>query len=149
MTTVFSTDEVSPKKFRPHGRIEFELIDPVAHIIHIRCFGPFNKEVMDAVEQVQTDMTLLHPQRKELIQFVDSALAVPEFIAAVANYLQKHKHNGVCPAAVALVIAPGVEGKTLMQDSYTAVYQRAQINMALFDDADSALDWLRTLPSVC
>ena len=146
MVDKYSTDDASPIKFRPHGRVEFEVIDESQHLIWVRCYGPFNSELMSAVEEVQNNLTLLHPKRKEIIQFLTSCLGLPEFINAARDYAIKHKEMGIAPFAVALVIGDDVEGKALMLDDYRSIWEGANITLGVFDDVESAKHWLYQLP---
>lgn len=145
MTFKISTDEASPQKYPPHGKIEYEVLEGRGELLHIKCFGPFNKEVLTAVQEVQNTPELLNPNRKEIIEFVGTCMGGEEFIASVSGYVAKLKEESLAPKAVALVIAKGLEGGRFMKKHYQAVYLQAGIEVNVVETFDEAQAWLGTL----
>ncbi len=137
-----STDEVRPGKFRPHGRIDFQV---EGHILLAHAIGPFNTELIEAVTQV--DHALLRPLIKsghwgELIVFQQSAMGSQHTLSLFTQHLQRFVANGYNGTAVALIMGAEVDGRHVMAPLIAGAYTQAGIRNAVFDNVQEGRDWL-------
>ncbi|MET0519696.1 MAG: hypothetical protein ABW005_12805 [Burkholderiaceae bacterium] len=129
--------------FRPHGRIEFWAEGPV---IRVLAEGPFNREAVQAVGLAMRDLFASSPRGQrfaDLLEFRGSLMASPDALAAFAEFLRAMSAAGTAPIAVAFVIAPEVEGRSLMLPIFTQLYAEHQRDFAAFETAAEAQRWLR------
>jgi hypothetical protein len=144
-----TTDEVAPKQFRPHGRAEFSTN---GNIVISEITGPFNTELIDAVANTGVDQFqefIKRGQWGDIIIFKVSAMASREALAAVTRNVNKNLSDPNHTSATALVLAPEVEGATLMAPHLLKCfidggYARLGIPISLFERYDEALTWIQS-----
>lgn len=140
-----TTDEYSPKLFRPHGRVEFSVLED--NILVCEAVGPFNLELITAVVFVQSpliDDLIKQEKWGDIVVFKESALASPQVLSSFTEYLRSLSTSMRMPTATALVIPAEVEGSTIMTQQYQICYDDAGLNAVVFDDFDKALAWIST-----
>lgn len=139
-----TTDDYSPELFRPHGRVEFSVLED--NILVCEAIGPFNLELISAVVFVQSpliDDLLKQDQWGDIVVFKESAMASPQVISSFAEYLRSLSTSMRMPAATALVIPSELEGSTIMIQQYQKCYDDAGLHAVVFDDFNEALAWIR------
>ncbi|WP_206486197.1 hypothetical protein [Thalassotalea sp. G2M2-11] len=143
MDKPLSTDTVNASIFRPHGRIE---IYSEHALLFIKAVGPFNKEIVDALNTIEKDIILdkidTYGYWSELVEFEHSCIITPETQAAHKKYLTKMNNNGIAPKKSAFWIPSNVEGSNMMPSVYQSIYKQCGIDMQVFPDRDAALAWL-------
>ncbi|WP_028865384.1 hypothetical protein [Psychromonas aquimarina] len=142
----YSTDNVSYKTFRPHGRVEFSVVDE--NIIIYRAWGPFNSEFFSVLEAIEPD-ALIEVQSNvrswgEVVVFEDSCMAVDNFFLEFSAYLKSMKARDLVPIASAYVFSNNIEGGLLMKDKYKKCYQDAGLVFSTFADEETALSWIKS-----
>ncbi len=131
--------------FRPHGDIEYWVDGPLLHYV---AHGPFNREAFEALAEASKRMHEQMPIRHRfahLTEFCGSAMASPEAMATFTAFLRHVRGLGYNGDAVALVMAPEVEGQHFMRDQFAAAYLELGLPCQWFDDAASAGAWLATM----
>ncbi|WP_448212179.1 hypothetical protein [Colwellia sp. MEBiC06753] len=141
----FSTDNTSPRKFRPHGRIELTIFEE--GIIQYDALGPFNRELMKALEEVEQGALASFKQNFgkwcEVIIFHDSCMMLEDALAELESYLKELYEHGLAQPT-AFVFQEGVEGSSLMKPKYKSVYNHAKIPYQDFNTIEGAIHWCRS-----
>ncbi|WP_143824493.1 hypothetical protein [Neiella marina] len=143
MVKKISTDQASPQKFRPHGRFEYEPVDEDGTLLHVRCEGPFDAELLTAIKDIQQSPVLLNPCRKEIFQFSGCCIGIEEFVESATDYVGQLKRDGRAPKAVALVMPEELQGAWMMRDTYAGIYQRFNIPVTVVTTVTEAMQWLK------
>lgn len=139
-----NTDSARPQPFPPHGRISVEVHGTNNDLIHVKCFGAFNKETMLALVDIQQRYRdLLCPKRYVIVEFIDTCLALPEFFAEATRHHKELVSRGQSSKAVAYVMRKGIEGKSMMKGFYLGVYKDAGIPVVVTETVDEARHWLK------
>lgn len=139
-----NTRQIEGGAFRAHGFME---VSVDAQLNLMEAHGPFNKELVLAADhaQEQIDPHLHGAQRwGSILVFKGSALATPDAIMAIGDIVARRCAQGICPVAIALVMAADVEGASLMAPHYLQAYARSSIPGAVFSELQVATDWLRS-----
>ncbi|WP_394777499.1 hypothetical protein [Undibacterium sp.] len=140
-----STDDILIGSFRPHGRVDIRIVDPITYS---EAYGPFNAELIHALIRVQRKLavqaTLQGPQG-EIISIYDSALAGPEVIGIFTRALEAMLREGRSKVGAALLIGPDVEGITIMLPAILACYTKAGIPNRVFEKMEDAEIWIKGL----
>jgi len=140
-----TTDDSTRTHFPPHGRITIKTHDNCIVIYHAR--GPFNEEIIHALEEIEsellTKMSQLNEHWVEVVEFEHSCLATLEALKVLEALMLKMRYEGKTPEASAFVFPPGLEGVETMESLYQTVLQNAGIQFRLFDNFDDALNWAR------
>lgn len=144
--TIFtSTDQFAPKRFTPHGRVEYE---DRGRLLWSRAEGPFNAELMGALLRMAMAtfpaMAAKGPWAN-VATFSVSALCSPEVLAGLSDGLRQMVQAGIAPAATAFVLPCEVEGAAIMGALYAKAYADAGLRYAFFANFDSAHDWLESV----
>jgi hypothetical protein len=140
-----STREINAKGFAPHGSMELAVAD---RLNVIEATGPFNIQLVTAGDEAQEklDSELQANGRwATLLVFRHSAMASFEVFAEIEKILKRRLAKGIRPQAVAIVLHPSVEGATLMAPFYLRAYANASLNARLFEDEQTARNWLMQL----
>ncbi len=143
MCNKVSTNHYPFKNFKPHGLVEFYQQDKT---LITTAVGPFNEEIIEAhsfmqqsyIHQLITDFNHWH----ELVEFENSCMATPGALEKLMVYFVELKRKGIAPAKTALVIKEGLEGGSLLSDTYCSLYKRAGMVMSVFKTKTTALNWL-------
>jgi hypothetical protein len=139
-----STDQFSPKRFRQHGRAEYEVGNK---LLLAKAVGPFNGELMAAVLEMAKvtfpAMTAKGPW-VHVCTFCESALCSFEVLSDLARDLGQMVQAGVAPQAMAFVLPPDVEGSSLMAPLYENALKDAGVPFKCFAEVDAAYSWVET-----
>lgn len=141
----FDTNKTRASQFAQHGRMQSRIED---NILVNEATGPFNAEIINAIQTIQHDLLELISTRDQWAQiyiFRDSALCSPDTIEALRNYLSGMRGKLKRPAATAFVMGQDVEGRSIMAQHYRQVYEDADLKFELFFTEQQAHDWLRLL----
>lgn len=141
-----STDQVSPKKFRPHGRVTLEIYE--SGIVKYKAIGPFNDELIEALGVVEEEM-LADCKAKfgrwcEVVVFEESCLSTGEVLQTLEAYLKKMKCDGLDAICSAFIFKDGVEGRDIMPGKYEQCYVNAGVLFKSFTGENEALEWVRS-----
>ena len=140
-----STDDVVQSHFAPHGRVTMRFEDD---ILFYDATGPFNIELVDSLAVAQKDILIVaKPQRPWVSVSImrGSMLASPDAFARYANMMQTQRPAECTPLASAYVVAPDVEGRSLMLPKYEAIHIASGRVFQSFTQLDDALAWARSL----
>ena len=140
-----STNAVQASRFAPHGLVEISF---VGDILLYTATGPFNKELVDSLAVAQTEILTAadHPGPWVSVSLMrNSLLASPEAFAQYNAMMHAAKPARCIPLASAYVVAPDVEGRTLMLPKYAAIHTSSGRLFRSFDHLDDALAWAQTL----
>jgi len=138
-----TTDDFDPLTYRPHGRVSFS-ID--GNMLLCDAVGPFNKELITAIESVEMDLLLdLKSKGKwgEVIIITGSALGSAETLQAFTDYLKKLVAHQFIADVSALVMDAQVEGASLMTPHLIKAYEDAGIELTVFDTLNEARVWVK------
>lgn len=142
-----STNHYPFKDFKPHGLVEFYQRE---HTLLTTATGPFNEEIIEAHSFMQQDyinkLTTAYGQWYELVEFENSCMATLGALEKLMVYFVELRRKGIAPAKTALVIKEGLEGGSLLTDTYCNLYKRAGMVMNVFKSKTAALNWLAEEP---
>jgi len=140
-----NTDQAVVPHFTQHGRMESRIDN---NILVNEATGPFNAEVIYAIESIQKDLLdLLAPHDKwaQIYIFHDSALCSLDTVDAIRDYLTKLRGTMKKPVATAYVMGKKVEGRSIMASHYQQLYAEADLNYQLFFTESEAQQWIATM----
>ncbi len=140
-----STDDVVQSRFAPHGRVEMRF---EGDILFYEATGPFNRELVDSLAIAQRDiLTTATPQRPWVSVSImrRSMLASPDAFARYSEMMHTPRPAQFTPLASAYVVAPDVEGRSLMLPKYEAIHIASGRIFQSFTQLDDALVWARSL----
>lgn len=129
--------------FRPHGQVE---IWTEGSVVRIEAQGPFNREAVQAVGRAMRDLFAERPVGRvfaDILVMRDSLIASPDALAAFEQFLAAMSAAGFAPEVVAYVVAPEVEGRSLMLPLFTEIYARHGREFAAFECMAEAEAWVR------
>ncbi|GAA4499781.1 hypothetical protein [Pseudaeromonas paramecii] len=138
-----STDDDSPKRFLPHGRVEYSVF---GNILVCEAIGPFNLELISAAVTVESpliDDLVKQGKWGDVVVFKKSAMASLDMLSSLTAYMRSLSTSMRMPAATALVISSEVEGSKIMTQHYLQCYEDAGLDVAVFEDFDKALAWIK------
>lgn len=133
----------STSPFRPHGRIELWADGSVLRFV---TEGPFNREALDAVRLAMLDLFATMPAGQRFVILLEvrvSWLCSPDVLQAFGDFLRGMTAAGRAPLAVAFVVAPEVEGRSVMLPLISRVYADNGRDFAVFETEAAAEQWLR------
>ncbi|MEN9864433.1 MAG: hypothetical protein RL748_23 [Pseudomonadota bacterium] len=139
----YNTQNLAQGKFRPHGYVE-AIAD--GNLLRHQAWGPFNDEFITAFSALQEKIlpqVLVFPRWGDLVVFHRSALAARSTFDAFAAHMQQRVQQGRAPHATALVMAPEVEGGSIMSALFAKLYQELGLVLQTFDDLVTAEQWIR------
>ena len=135
------TDQFASGEFKPHGQVEMWLD---GNILRYDAVGPFNRELVRAIAQAQHEVMLAAKARGACVEVVtirESALVTPDGLAELALILQDVNLQGLAPLAVTYVMAPDVEGASIMAPLFRRRYQDQGRTFEIFERMKDALAW--------
>lgn len=142
----YSTDKVAYNKLKPHGRVNFSVVD--GNIVIYHALGPFNAELFTAFQSIEPEvLKQLKSQTEhwvEIVVFEKSCLALNEFISNLSRYLQEMKKEGLVPRASAYVIKDDIDGALFMTNLYQKCYESAGLTFQVFEDELAAISWVKS-----
>lgn len=139
---VRNTDDTIVPFFTQHGTIESR-VD--GNILINEATGPFNAEIIYALQEAQRELLEIVAEQENWAQiyiFHQSALCSPDTIDAINAYLSSKKGTIKRPVATAFVMERSVEGRAIMGPHYRQVYEKAELNFALFVTEQDAREWI-------
>lgn len=140
-----STNEVKASRFAPHGVVEISF---VGDILLYTATGPFNKELVESLAVAQMEILTAAGHRNPWVSVTlmrNSLLASPEAFAQYSAMMHAAKPAHCRPLASAYVVAPDVEGRTLMLPKYAAIHTSCGRLFQSFDHLDEAMAWAQSL----
>ncbi|REL26802.1 hypothetical protein DXX93_09595 [Thalassotalea euphylliae] len=145
MTKPYSTDSIVDLHFRQHGIVDLEI--PAERIVVYHARGPFNKELAQALAQVERQVCPTFKSKwgywADLCIFSQSCLVLEEAIESYQDDLKSFKDEGISPIASAFIYPPDVEGRGVAENIYQRLYQFADISYAGFSDFNEGLAWVK------
>lgn len=140
-----STNDVVASRFAPHGRVEmwFE-----GDILFYDATGPFNKELVDSLAVAQGDILNAANHQGPWVSVSVmrvSLLASPDAFARYSEIMHIPRPAQFTPLASAYVVAPDVEGRSLMLPMYADIHISSGRIFQSFEQLDDALAWARGL----
>jgi hypothetical protein len=139
-----STDQFSPKVFRPHGRAEYE---DRGKLLWAKAFGPFNSELMAAVLEMAKitfpAMTAKGPWG-HICTFHESALCSLDVLSDLARALGQMVQAGVAPQVMAFVLPADVEGSSLMPPLYEKTLKDVGVPFKCYSEVEAAQAWVES-----
>ena len=140
-----STREAAEGYFKPHGLVEIWL---EGNVLRYDAIGPFNRELVRAIALTQGDIMMTAKARGPCVEIVtirQSALVTPDGLDELAVILGEVNQQGLAPLAVAYVIAPDVEGASLMAPLFYRRHREQGRVFKLFDRIEDAQTWADAL----
>lgn len=140
-----STDDVVHSRFAPHGRVTMRFD---GDILFYDAIGPFNIELVDSLAIAQRDILMAaNPQEPWVSVSImrGSMLASPDAFARYSEIMHSPRSAQFTPLASAYVVAPDVEGRSLMLPKYEAIHIASGRVFRSFEQLDDALSWARSL----
>lgn len=138
----FSTDQFADGQFRSHGHYELHLEDGIFVGI---ATGPFNVECLAAISKARkaalADWKDGAPVNAITV-FKSSMLMSPQALDAYSRGLEQDFKNISPLAAFAWVVGPDVEGRGLMMEHFTEIFERSQIQWRVFENLAHAKAWI-------
>nr|WP_315478755.1 hypothetical protein [uncultured Rhodoferax sp.] len=141
---LFSTTNYISQFFKPHGRIDSQVVGDV--FVQVGT-GPFNKEIFSAMRSVHASAKELLPSDGPwygLFIFRNSALAPQEMLDDFCEYLKDQKRLNRASQATAIVLPENVEAAALMKPLYLRVWREAGIPCDVFGNEQDAQVWLES-----
>lgn len=138
-----STDEFAAGPFRPHGRVE---IWAEGNVVRLDAAGPFNKEAVIALGATWRSLFAELPRQGAFASITvvrNSVLISQEVLDALGAFLRSNTAAGQGAEAVAFVVAPDVEGRSMMLPMFAETYAAAGRNFAAFATEAEAEVWVR------
>lgn len=128
--------------FSKHGTFKVE-VNPNAKSLLVRATGPFNEEMVqeysDAV-QIAVSQLALFKQWTQLVVLDKESLYTPAAEQLLIKSLAYRKIRGLVASAV--VLMPTVEGRSLITQQMTGVYEKSGISFEFFEEINDAKKWL-------
>lgn len=138
-----NTDEFAVGPFRPHGSVE---VWAEGNVVRLDAVGPFNKELVVALGATWTSLLTelpLHGPFASITVVHHSVIISQEVLDAISQFLRANTKAGQGAGAVAFVVAPDVEGRSLMLPMFAETYAAAGRQFAAFETEAEADAWVR------
>jgi hypothetical protein len=138
-----STNEFAAGPFRPHGSVE---VWTEGNVVRLDAVGPFNKELVVALGATWTSLLAelpLHGPFASITVVRQSVVISQEVLDAISQFLHANAKAGQGAGAVAFVVAPDVEGRSLMLPMFARTYAAAGRQFAAFTTEAEAEAWVR------
>ncbi|MET3105365.1 hypothetical protein AAKU58_000174 [Oxalobacteraceae bacterium GrIS 1.18] len=133
-----STDDYDPQKFRPFGRVTFTVDDD---ILLCEAQGPFTRELIAAIADIQLSLIQEMQQFEKwgrIVIIKDSAMASPESLEALTEYLSTLGRANLLSVITTMVIDDTVEGAQLMTSQFMNAFADAALNLTVFKTVNDA-----------
>lgn len=142
---VFSTDDFDQQRFRPHGRVKFYR---EGNLAICEAIGPFNTELVEAIGRAE--MQLIEqmkqlPKWGDIVIIKDNALASPDAMDELTNYLIQLGRADMHSAVTAMVIGEDVVGGAIMANHLVNVYADAGLPLHVFTTLADAKVYVKLL----
>ena len=137
-----NTDQYDLGRYRQHGRSDIHFD---GKIMRFESMGPFNKELIRAVEMAMRDLLNEVPPTgpwAEIVWLRGSALIAPEVLPAMKGLIENLTDDGLVSAATAIVATDDVEGLSLMIPPYAAIYVASHRHFDTFGSMEDAEAWI-------
>lgn len=115
-------------------------------MVRLDADGPFNKEVVIALGTTWRSLFAELPRRGAFASITvvrHSVLISQEVLDALGDFLRANTEAGQDAGAVAFVVAPDVEGRSLMLPMFAETYAAAGRRFAAFATEAEAEAWVR------
>lgn len=135
------TADVAVSRFAAHGQVEISFD---GDILLYKATGPFNKELVESLAVAQSDILSAADHQGPWVSvslMLGSMLASPEAFARYADMMHAPKPPHYIPLASVYVVAPDVEGRSLMLPKYAAIHTACGRQFQSFERLDEALAW--------
>jgi hypothetical protein len=142
---IYSTDHVIPGKFNAHGRVKYE---ERGNILWATAVGPFNVELVSALEKVVTNLFQRMESRRpwvSICKFENSALCSREVLDSLTEMMKRLVALKIAATGSAFVLPPDVEGAYLMDPLYARCHREAGIRYESFHSAEMASQWAQSV----
>jgi hypothetical protein len=136
-----STSEIKTTHFAPHGLVEISMDE---NLLRYEATGPFNQEVFDCLAVAQMNfLEALQPSGPwaSICTVLQSAIATPDGIRRYTELMQTAKPPAFTPVATAFVMAPEVEGRTIMNPHFARIYNSIGRPFKMFGTKAEAQSW--------
>lgn len=140
-----STAHVKTRQFTPHGVVDMWMEGAV---LHYRATGPFNTELVDCLAIAQRDFLLAARPTGAWVSMctvVGNAMSSPDGVARYAEIMAAPKPDNMVPIATAFVIAPTVQGGSIMGPLFAKIYADIGRPFQIFNTMEEAQSWAQTL----
>ncbi len=144
---LYSTDKISPGKFKPHGRVEYE---ERGNILWTRAVGPFNAELVEVMGALVRDVFPGMASKGtwvNLCEFEQSALCTPEALAHLTTLGRQLVQLKLAPSGIAFVLPHEIEGATFMGPHYAKHIREAEVRFEWFATVALAEKWAESVLS--
>ena len=138
-----TTDDFDPQTFRPHGRVTFS-VD--GNVLMCDAVGPFNKELIEAIEGVELKLIDEMKQNEkwgDIVTISGSALGSSETLQAFTDYLKMLVAGNFISNVTAMVIDKNVEGAGVMTPYLIKAYADAGLKLTVFETLNEAKVWVK------
>jgi len=135
---ITSTDDFDPKKFRPHGRVNFIKDDD---IMICEAKGPFDVELIEAVAYARN---IAYEEMNDcekwgtIVVIKESAVASEICIDLLIAYLSNLGKANLRSHVTSMVIADDVEGAEVMSARFISAYADAAQTLTVFNRLNDA-----------
>ena len=129
--------------FSKHGTFKVE-VNSNSKSLFVRAAGPFNEELVQEYSnavQIAVSQLSLFKQWTQLVVLDKESLYTPAAEQLLIKSLAYRKIQGLIASAV--VLMPTVEGKSLITQQMTGVYEKSGIKFEFFDEISDAEKWLK------
>lgn len=145
MSKPHSTDDFADGKYRPHGRLEVHV---EGNVCIYRAEGPFNLEAILALGKARRAIVDEWGDRGSvsatIVQFYTSMLMSQDALDAYTKGMQMHLKQAKPNVAVAWVVAPTVEGRSIMLRNFEKIFASLGIPWKSFEKLDEARIWVQS-----
>ncbi|WP_296447892.1 hypothetical protein [Rhodoferax sp. UBA5149] len=139
-----STDDFADGNFKPHGRLDVHL---EGDIVVYDAEGPFNLEAIVALGKARRAVVAewgTEDRRATIVVFRTSMLMSPAALEAYEQGMQAHLAQVKPHVAVAWVVAPEVEGRSIMLPYFAKIFSRINVPWQAFEELHAAQVWARS-----
>lgn len=115
-------------------------------MVRIEAQGPFNREAFQAVGLAMRELFATTPPAEvfaDILEIRRSIMISPEALEAFGHFLAQMSANKSAPTAVAYVVAPEVEGRSLVLPLLAKLYAQHGRQFAAFETLPAAEAWVR------
>jgi len=140
-----STANVKARSFKPHGVVDIWM---EGALLHYQATGPFNTELVDCLAIAQRDYLLATRPTGAWVSVctvVGNAMTSPDGLARYAEIMAAPKPDNMVPIATAFVIAPAVQGGSIMGPLIGKIYAEIGRPFQIFSSMEDAQAWAHTM----
>ena len=136
------THQFRTTAFSPHGDVALWYEN---HIAYFEAIGPFNVERVESLAVLQAEfIRQINPQGPwaSIAVFKVSAVMSPDCLTRYEDLTSDHQRIGFAPVATAFVMAPEVDGHSLMAPLFARVFERIGRPFMVVSNVDDARSWV-------